>query len=90
MVAIGLSEKLSFMHHFSGVARFCASPVSVVASSPGSGFFSRLRSFTGGFIFASSLSFYVLYFQLSAVTDELREAIGEVKSRQEQLELKFQ
>ena len=53
------------------------------------GLFSRLRSFTGGFILASSASFSLLYFPLQAVNDELRLAVAEVKQRQEALERKI-
>ena len=67
----------------------CAAAEAKPVAAKGPGFFSRLRSFTGGFILASSAGFYLLYFQLQAVNDELRLAVADVKARQEAIERKL-
>ena len=76
------------MHSLSRVVRFCASVQTAPSPVPRpvGALVARLRSFTGGFVLASAASFYILYFQLHVVTDELRLAIADVKRRQEDIE----
>jgi len=62
--------------------RFCASAAPVVKTVTPSTFFSRVRSFASGAVFASAASFYLLFFQLETMTSEIRQGITEVSHRQ--------
>ena len=66
----------------------CATSVGTPSAVQG-GLLTRLRAFAGGFILASSASFYLLYFQLQPLNDEVRLAVGEVRQRQAEIERKL-
>jgi hypothetical protein len=50
----------------------------------------RLRLFSGGFIFASALGFYAVFFNLQGMLDELLLATEQVKLKQQEIQKKLE